>query len=111
MYAVIRGACEGLGMCTLMKDMGTASKVRMHLDASAAKCIIERKGLDVDVLWLQEQQARRLLPLVKVDGVWNPADLMTKHLGADKIEAHMRMMRIGVQDRKVRASSRTSWTR
>ena len=66
LYRVINGACEGLGVSTMLKDLGVVEpKIRMHLDATAAKGIVERKGLskvrhiDIDVLWLQEQQARR----------------------------------------------------
>ena len=73
LYSVVKGSCEGLGVSTLLRDLGEpAPKVRMHLDATAAKGIIERKGLskvrhvEVDILWLQELQARRLLPLNKV---------------------------------------------
>ena len=65
LYDVVK---EGLGVCTMLSDLGVARpKVRMHIDANAAKGIIERKGLskvrhlDTDVLRLQEQQARRLL--------------------------------------------------
>ena len=62
--------------------------------------IIERKGLskvkhvDLDHLWLQQEQARRLLPLQKVDGAINPADLMTKHLPEAVIKKHVRLLRL-----------------
>ena len=55
-------------------------------DANAARGSIARRGLckvrhlDVDHLWLQQQQARRLLPLRKVDGTSNIADLLAKHV-------------------------------
>ena len=58
LYALVKGACESLGTCTLLRDFGEANpRVRLHIDASAAKGIVERKGLskvrhiDVDVLW------------------------------------------------------------
>ena len=70
LYAVVRGATEALGMATLAKDMGKKVEIQLHIDALAAKGMIERKGLskvrhlDVNVLWLQEQCARKycLLP-------------------------------------------------
>ena len=58
LYGVVRGSCERLGMCTLMKEFGIVMMTRVHMYASAAKGIIERKGtgkvrhLDTDVLWL-----------------------------------------------------------
>ena len=36
------------------------------------------RHIDVGTLWLQEQQLRRVLKVVKVLGTANPADLMTK---------------------------------
>ena len=60
--------------------------MRVHVDASAAIGIVERRDLskirhlDVDVWWLQEMQARRMLPLQKIKGQVSPADVMTKHL-------------------------------
>ena len=60
--------------------------------------IIEREGLakvrhvEVDVLWLQEQQARSRLPLVKVAGTANPADLGTKNLSRAEIMKNIEIM-------------------
>ena len=101
LYGGIRGACEGLGISSLLRDLGdTEVKVRMHLDASAAIGIIERKGLnrvrhiDVDVLWLQQQYARRILPIRKILGTKNPADLMTKNLPRSAIDLYLKKMKI-----------------
>ena len=69
LYGVVRGACEGLGMKTLMSDMGEDVQIRLNLDATAAKGILERQGIakvrhiDVNVLWLQEQCAKKMVPL------------------------------------------------
>ena len=74
LYGVVRGCIEGFGTQTLSADLGNDSLIRVHMDASAAKAVVERKGLsklrhiDVDVLWIQEQEARRLLPVVKIPG-------------------------------------------
>ena len=57
LYSVVKGADEGPGVCTLLRDFGEGDPlVRMHADATAAKGLIERKGLskvchiDTDVL-------------------------------------------------------------
>ena len=61
-------------------------KASVGMDASAAIGIIQRHGIgklrhiEVDVLWLQEQQARRLLPLHKVPGPRKPSDMGTKNV-------------------------------
>ena len=91
LYAVTRGATEALGMATLPNDLGRKVDIQLHIDALAAKGMIERKGLskvrhfDVNILWLQEQCARKILPVNKVPGEEKPADLMTKHLVAPKL--------------------------
>ena len=74
-------------------------QVQIHLDASAAKGIIERQGLqkirhiEVDLLWLQEMQARRILPIQKIKGEINPADIMTNYLVKHKFEAYVTELR------------------
>ena len=92
LYAIVKGSCEGLGVCTLLKDFGeTQPQARIHIDAFAAKGIVERRGLgklrhiEVDVLWLQEQYARRLVPLHKCLDTDNVADMLTKHIAAPTI--------------------------
>ena len=104
LYAVVRGATEAMGMVTLAKDLGTKVQIQLHIDALAAKGMIERKGLskvrhlDVNVLWLQEQCARKILPVAKVPGEENPADLMTKHLGAAKIAMNIKTLSMRMVD-------------
>ena len=67
-YAVVRASAEGLGIVTLLEDFGVKDpKVSVGMDASAAMGMVQRVGLskvrhvEVDVLWVQEQQARRVL--------------------------------------------------
>ena len=104
LYAVVKGAAEALGMVTLAGDLGRRIGIQMHVDALAAKGMIERKGLskvrhlDVNVLWLQEQCARKIVPVCKVPGEDNIADLMTKHLGAAKIKKNVEMMGMKYED-------------
>ena len=101
LYGVVRGATEALGMGTLIKDLGGAEvQIQLHLDAAAAKGIVERRGLskvrhiDVNVLWLQETCARRTIPLNKVPGEENCSDLMTKHLSVKVMEKHVEAMQM-----------------
>ena len=109
LYAVVRGGCEGLGMMTLTGELGEKMKVRMHIDSSAAKGILERQGLhkirhlDVDMLWMQSQAAKEVLEVLKVKGDYNLADLLTKHLGKATMLDHMHGL--GVQHREGRAGA------
>ena len=83
LIAVVKSACEAIGTVSLADDLGITLRVRLHVDAAAALSILERQGvgrvrhLNIGVLWLQEQQLRRVVELTKVLGTSNPADLMT----------------------------------
>ena len=104
LYAAVRACVEGLGYHTLCADIGDEVAVRTHLDASAAIGIVERRGLarvrhiDVDVLWIQEQQARRLLLIQKISGSQNPVGLMTKHVAGAKILKYLALMGLEFRD-------------
>lgn len=79
--AAVRATKDLVYKCTLRS--GRESVRRVDINASAAKSIIEREGflkarcIDVNV-WLQEQGERRRLPLPKMLGTMNRANLMTK---------------------------------
>ena len=58
-YAAIKGACEGLGMKSLLADLGFEVEVEIIGDSTAAKGTASRAGigkikhLDVGWLWIQ----------------------------------------------------------
>ena len=93
LMGAVRGGVEGLGMVSILKDFGLDARNCLHMDASAALGVIQRKGvgrvrhLDVSMLWLQEQQLRQVMEFRKVHGLKNAGDLMTNHLPIDAIEA------------------------
>ena len=69
LYGVVRGACEGRGIKTLCKDMGADMGIRLELDVTAAKGVLDRQSIakvrhiDVNCLWLQEQCAKNVVLL------------------------------------------------
>ena len=95
LYALTKGAAQGLGMMALLHDFGLTVSVTVHTDASAAIGIVRRAGLgklrhlNVRYLWVQDQVKRERLWLEKVAGADNPADLATKHLSADVMRKHL----------------------
>ena len=109
LYALTKGAGQGLGMMTLMGDLGVPTSVTVHTDASAAIGIVRRAGLgklrhlNVRYLWLQDQVKQEAIGLQKVAGADNPADLVTKHLNAEAMRKHM--ARLGVNTSGGRARS------
>ena len=78
----------------------------MH--ATAAQGIIDRQELskachlDVKLLFLQEELARDKVPLIKVPGPENNADLMTKHLLAEMICRHTNRTSLEFRERRSR---------
>ena len=87
-------------MVTLAGDLAIELKTRVHVDATAAKGMVERRGIsrvrhiEVDHVWIQDMKARRMLPIGKVDGGEHPADLMTKNVGLELAKTHMETMGI-----------------
>ena len=92
-----------------MREFGVSCEVMVHVDASAAIGIAQRKGLgkirhlDVQSLWVQDASRQRRFEVVKVPGADNPSDLMTKHLDAGTINEMMQ--RMGLTPRGGRAQS------
>ena len=96
LISIVKGAAEGMGVRSLLRDLGSECEVVLSADASAAIGICRRTGigklrhLDTRILWIQDKVKSAELVLRKVPGLENPADLMTKHLGAESIAGHMR---------------------
>ena len=109
LIATVKGATEAIGVLSLAKDLGIEFSIRMHIDASAALGIVERRGvgrvrhLDVGMLWLQEQQLRQVIATQKILGTENPADLMTKCLSREAIDKFS--SKLGFEFRDGRAHS------
>ena len=76
------------------------------MDASAAIGIAQRRGLNklrhraLDVFWVQEQRARRLLPLRKVPGPRNPSDMMTKNVDQSHIDMYLDILNLRLDIRR-----------
>ncbi len=87
LYAVVRRVAEGLGLNSIAQDVGWSWSVRLWTDSSACKGTCGRSGhgklkhLDVEDVWLQEAVRNKKVELFKIAGMYNMADLLTKHLG------------------------------
>ena len=87
LYAMTEGATRGMGLRTMLDEMGVYIKtLHLYTDASAAKSFASRRGLgkmrhvEVKELWLQAAVKEAKVKLHKVDGEMNPADLLTKYM-------------------------------
>jgi hypothetical protein len=97
-YAMVEGATRGIGVKTMLKEIGMKAEITLSTDSSAAKSLGSRRGtgrirhLETKWLWLQIEVAEGRIKLEKVAGDLNPADLLTKYKNAAEIEKLLRLM-------------------
>ena len=45
LYGIVRTTCESLGFVTLPEDLGAHATARLHMDATAARGIVDRREI------------------------------------------------------------------
>ena len=109
LHAMVAASAEALGVIGLCRDMGMKMEGEVYTDSSAALGITQRLGngkvrhLRVQALWVQEVRCTRRLGYKKVLGSRNPADILTKHVPKDLLDAHL--VTLGVEFQGGRAES------
>ena len=94
-YGIVKGASIGMGLRSVLNDLGVGCRLGIHTDASAAKAIASRKGLgkvrhiEVNQLWIQDRVGSGDVELHKIAGTVNPADALTKHVEGEILARHM----------------------
>ena len=98
LYAMVKCTAELIGIKSMMADWGRSKSGTLYADSTAALGIAKRKGagklrhININTLWIQEAQDKEGVTFRKVLGTENPADLMTKYLTRDVMNAHMHRM-------------------
>ena len=101
-YGMVKGATMGIGMKSLMGDMGLATNeidLKVYTDASTAKSIANRKGtgqvrhIEVCQLWIQQEVANNRIEIIKVKGEDNISDILTKHVENATLTEHIGRIR------------------
>ena len=96
---MVRGASIGIGLQSMVGELGENRELRIHCDSSAALGVAQRKGLgqmrhiDIALLWLQEHVECGKIRLAKIKGEVNPADIFTKALGVQLLDTHLKTLR------------------
>ena len=109
LYAIVTAASEGLGMKAMARDFGREANPHLHVDASAAIGITQRKGLgklrhlDTQSLWIQDAVRTKRVGVEKVPGTENVADIGTKHLDGPTLDKLLK--KLGIEFREGRAHS------
>ncbi len=84
-----------IGFQSIASDFGVDIKLRSHIESSAAKGIMSRRGcgkarhLETKVLWIQKAVTDKVFQLCKVEGLINPADIGTKHNDSATMLKHL----------------------
>ena len=98
LYALIKGASQGLGIMALAADLGVEMRLVVHTDSSAAVGITARRGLgklrhiETQFLWVQNKVKSGAFQVAKVKGTENVADTFTKYLDRQTMDVHMETM-------------------
>ena len=101
---IVKGACEGLGLLSVARDLGMETCLEVLADSSAAIGICRRTGigkvrhLAVGQLWVQERVRGGDFALTKHPGEQNPADMLTKAVGGELIRRHMATANVRSED-------------
>ena len=109
LHAMVAASAETLGAIALCKDLGIDIEGEVYVDSSAALGIAQRAGygkvrhIRIQSLWVQEVRSTGRLMYKKVLGTLNPSDVLTKHVPADLLTAHLKTL--GVEVRGGRADS------
>lgn len=92
-YGAVKGACEGIGVVSLIQDLTSHRiQIQINTDSSAARGIAMRRGvgkvrhLEVRTLWLQDQVEHGGTRIMKIPGDTNTADVCTKYLEGQRLQ-------------------------
>ena len=92
-YAFTKGGCSGLDLQSLFAHWNLMLQLSLHADSSSAKAVASRRGagkstrhIQTRMLWQQERVAAKHLRVAKVATESNPADMLTKALGREKMK-------------------------
>ena len=84
-YSITKGAAQGMGLQSLLQDMGISVEIRLMTDASTGKVIASRRGLGkvrhiaTHELWIQDEVLKGRLTIIKLKNILNTSDVLTKY--------------------------------
>ena len=100
LYAIVKGSIEGIGVQSLMRELGHRVKIVVSTDSAAARGAILQSGVSrmkhvsINQMWVQEKAARNLIEYKKVERARNPSDLMTHHWNTREGDLHLGQMHV-----------------
>ena len=95
LYAINKTAASGLGVQSILHDLGINVDICVFTDATSGKAMASRRGLGkvrhiaVNELWIQEHIQNKTITIKKIKNKFNPADLLTKYLSKAEVATIM----------------------
>ena len=95
-YGMVKGASVATGLQSVLGDFQITCSIELKSDATAAIGIANRRGLgkvrhiEVCQLWLQNKVRSGDIKVTKVGTNENLADALTKYVGKEAIDMHMK---------------------
>ena len=83
-YSAGKAAAELIVIKSMMRDMGCDADIKLHVDATVAQAMANHQGIGMirhladRYLWLQEMAKSGAIAVTKMNGMFNPADVLTK---------------------------------
>ena len=110
LHAMVAASAEVMGIIRLLGDMGIDAKGEIYADSSAALGITNRIGigkvrhLRVQALWAQEVRSTGRPAYRKVLDTLKPADILTKYVPGELLDAHMKTLDVEVRSGRAEAA-------
>ena len=107
---ICKGSAQGLGLQALAQDLGLTWALRVATDAAAAVGICRRRGLGkirhlaTADLRVQDRIKKGDFELIRVPGVSNPSDILTKHVDRTILDKHNATMGLLYQDGRAKSA-------
>ena len=114
---IVKGVGEGIGLCSLGRDLLLDMKLEVQADSAAAIGICRRSGiyrarrLAVGQLRVEEKLCEGCFSLRKVVGtanLANPADLLTKYLAGNTLRQHLEALEVWQEARRAELAPKVS---
>ena len=104
----MKAAAEGIGLQSILRDLGFETSVEVYTDSSAAKSIASRIGvgkvrhIHTKLLWIQEAVRDGRIKLTKISGGHNPADALSKPVSVSEMNGKLQSVGIEILSTKLR---------
>ena len=109
LVAIVKMSTELIGMMSMFLDWDRNLGARVFADSNAALGVVHRKGagklrhIRVQMLWVQDAREKGQIDDMKIGGVNNPGDLMTKYLSKNTMISQLTALSMELREGRAAA--------